>query len=383
MKSKIVTFVTVLMIVCMLGACAAPATTAAAEPVTEPAATTESAAEPAAESAAPAAESKFFKVGYAAITMNGDFFVVLADALAQGCVDNGLIEKKEDFVTLDAAWDTGKEISNMDTFIAQDYDVVFIDTTNPDTMIPMIDQATEAGIIVICVDSYVSECSRVTVCYGDNKGNGFAAGKTYADAKGPDFEIYSIMLSGIKGNIAGEERRVGMMAGVLASRLGIEKDAAFELAYKMNDDLIANNYAEYPEAKFVIAGQGWGGWSTEGIMNDANDLVVKTFGKLTTIFSEEDLMSYGGIQACEDAGVTGVDHVAAADGLKSAFEKIKAGEMFCCSLNSPVLVGQLGAKVAFEIMVEGKDPTSYPDTMTPDPICVTKENVDQYEYLAF
>lgn len=326
---------------------------------------------------------EYLKVGYAAITMNGDFFVVLANSLAQSCVDRGLIEKVEDFVTLDAAWDTGAEIKNMDTFIAQDYDVVFIDTTNPDTMIPMIDQATEAGIVVICVDSYVSECSRVTVCYGDNKGNGFAAGKTYADFKGPDFEIYSVVLSGIKGNIAGEERRVGMMAGVLASRLGVSQEEAFTLAYKMNDDLIANNYAEYPEAKFIIAGQGWGAWSTEGIMNDANDLVVKTFGKLTTMFSEEDLMSYGGIQACKDAGITGVDHVAAADGLKSAFDKVRSGELFCVSLNSPALVGQLGAQVAYEIMVEGKDPTGYPDTMTPEPVCVTIDNVDQYQDLAF
>ena len=329
------------------------------------------------------ADKEYFKVGYAAITMDGDFFVVLADSLAEGCVEEGLIESVDDFVTLDAAWDTGKEIENMDTFIAQDYDIVFIDTTNPDTMIPMIDQATEAGITVICVDSYVSECSRVTVVYGDNKGNGFAAGKTYAEAKGPDFEIYSVVLSGIKGNIAGEERRVGMMAGVLAARLGIEREEAFELAYKMNDDLIANNYAEYPEAKFIIAGQGWGAWSTEGIMNDANDLVVKTYGKLTTMFSEEDLMSYGGAQACEDAGVEGVDQVAAADGLKSAFEKIKAGEMFGVSLNSPVLVGKLAAQVAREVKVDGKDPTSYPDTMTPDPVFVTAENADEYMDLAF
>ena len=94
-------------------------------------------------------------------------------------------------------------------------------------------------------------------------------------------------------------------------------------------------------------------------------------------------MTYGAIQACEDAGVTGVDHVAAADGLKSAFERIRNGEMFCCSLNSPTLVGELAAQVAYEIEVEGADPESYPDTMSPESICVTAENVDEYEYLAF
>ncbi len=328
-------------------------------------------------------EKEYYKVGYAAITMDGDFFVTLADALAQGCADQGLIEKADDMVVLDAAWDTAAEVENMDTFIAQGYDVIFIDTTNPDTMIPLIDQATEAGITVICVDSYVSECSRVTVVYGDNKGNGFAAGKTYAEAKGDDFEIYSIMLSGIKGNIAGEERRVGMMAGVLSVRLGLDEEEAFEKAYELNDELIANNFVECPEAKLTIAGQGWGNWSTDGIMNDANDLIVKTHGKLTTTFSEEDLMSYGAIQACKDANVTGVEHVAAADGLKSAFDKIEAGEMFCCSLNSPALVGELAAQVAYEVKVEGKDPTSYPDTMTPDAICVTKDNVDEYRHLGF
>lgn len=330
-----------------------------------------------------ASAGEYLKIGYAAITMDGDFFVTLADALAQGCADKGLIENADDMVVLDAAWDTAAEVENMDTFISQQYDVVFIDTTNPDTMIPLIDQATEAGITVICVDSYVEECSRVTVVYGDNLANGFAAGKEYAEYKGDDFEIYSIMISGIKGNIAGEQRRVGMIAGVLSVRLGLEQEEAVERAYAVNDELIANNYVEVPEAKLTIAGQGWGNWSTEGIMDDANDLIVRTEGKLTTTFSEEDLMTYGAIQACEDAGVTGVDHVAAADGLKSAFERIRNGEMFCCSLNSPTLVGELAAQVAYEIKVEGADPESYPDTMSPESICVTAENVDEYEHLAF
>ena len=326
---------------------------------------------------------EYLKIGYAAITMDGDFFVTLADALGQGCADLGLIENADDMVVLDAAWDTAAEVENMDTFISQQYDVVFIDTTNPDTMIPLIDQATEAGITVICVDSYVEECSRVTVVYGANTANGFAAGKEYAEYKGDDFEIYSIMLSGVKGNIAGAQRRVGRIAGVRSVRRGRAHEAALERGQEVNDELVANNYVEVPEAKLTIAGQGWGNWSTEGIMNDANDLIVRTQGKLTTTFSEEDLMTYGAIQACEDAGVTGVDHVAAADGLKSAFEKIRNGEMFCCSLNSPTLGGELAAQVAYEIEREGADPESYPDTMSPESICVTAENVDEYEYLAF
>ena len=42
-----------------------------------------------------AGQKEYYKIGYAAITMDGDFFVTLADALAQGCADQGLIEKAD------------------------------------------------------------------------------------------------------------------------------------------------------------------------------------------------------------------------------------------------------------------------------------------------
>ena len=35
-------------------------------------------------------------------------------------------------------------------------------------------------------------------------------------------------------------------------RLGLDEEKAFEKAYEMNDELIANNYVECPEAKLTI-----------------------------------------------------------------------------------------------------------------------------------
>ena len=98
--------------------------------------------------------------------------------------------------------------------------MIFGDSTNPDDIVPLINQANAAGAQVICIDSYVNGGDKVTVVYSDNKQNGRKVGLAFAEEMG-DQEIYSIMLSGVKGNIAGEERRVGIMCGVLEARLGI------------------------------------------------------------------------------------------------------------------------------------------------------------------
>lgn len=326
-------------------------------------------------------EKKYYKVGFSTITMNGDFFVMLAKAMQDYCYEKGLVESPDDVIVLNADGDTAKEIENIDSFIVQDYDLIFVDSTNPDDVVALIDNAAAEGTTVICVDSYVNGGDKVTVVYSDNLQNGRKVGLAFAEEVG-DTAIYSIMLSGVKGNTAGEERRVGIMCGVLEARLGVSEDEAWDFAYQMNDELIKSGYAENKDAEFIIAGQGWGNWSIQDILSDANDLIVKTFGKLNTIFAENDQMLYGGMQAAEDAGITeGIYYAAAADGQKTTYDYIKEGKVVAVGENSPVMIGELAAKIAYEVLVEGADPHSYPDTVTTEAVAVTKDNVDErYEF---
>ena len=377
MKKMLALFLALLMTCCVFAGCAAGG--GSAEPSAEaPAEGTESSPAAAATEAAGEQGTKdTFKVGFSAITLNGDFFTTMASELQQACYDEGLVASPEDVLVLNANSNTADEIANMDTFIAQGYDMIFVDSTNPDDIVPLINQANAAGAQVICIDSYVNGGDKVTVVYSDNKQNGRKVGLAFAKEMG-DQEIYSIMLSGVKGNIAGEERRVGIMCGVLEARLGITEDEAWELAYQMNDELIGNGYTENTDAKFVIAGQGWGNWNIQDIMADANDLIVKTYGKLNTIFAENDQMLFGGMQAAEDAGLKeGIYYAAAADGEKKTCDYIKEGKVVAVGENSPVQIAKLAAQTAREVLVDGKDPTSYPDTVTTDAVAVTKENVDE------
>ena len=134
-------------------------------------------------------------------------------------------------------------------------------------------------------------------------------------------------------------------------------------------------------------GQGWGNWTVNDILNDANDLVVKTKDKLNTMFAENDQMLFGGMQAADDAGLTGIHYVAAADGAQEAYDYIngttecKSGEYYCTGENSPWQVAITATNIAKEILVDGKDADSYEEVTMTEAVCVTKDNVDErYEY---
>lgn len=326
-----------------------------------------------------------FKIGVAMKTQDGPYFVALAEAVQNYAAEEGLVEDASDVVVLNANMDVQAQSANFETFITDEYDVIFCDCIDPDNVIADEERATEAGIPVINIDSGVNDTEGetfVTTVYSDNKANGHACGKAYAEFMG-DKEIYSIMLSGEKGNVAGTERRQGLICGVLEARLGISEEEAWELTAEADDELLSKGSYTNEDAKFTIAGQGWGNWTVNDILNDANDLVVKTGDELNTMFGENDQMLFGGMQAAESAGLTDIYYVAAADGAKEAYDYIKgdkttsSGTYFCSGENSPVQVGKKAIEIAKEILVDGADPESYPPVSMTEAICVTADNVDE------
>ena len=67
------------------------------------------------------------------------------------------------------------------------------------------------------------------------------------------------------------------------------------------------------------------------------------------------------MQAADDAGLTGIHYVAAADGAQEAYDYIngttecKSGEYYCTGENSPWQVAITATNIAKEILVDGKD----------------------------
>ncbi|WP_163536331.1 substrate-binding domain-containing protein [Gracilibacillus sp. YIM 98692] len=316
-------------------------------------------------------------IGFAIKTQDSPYFVSLVEQIEQlGEAEGWNVD------VLDANGDTTKESNNISTFISQGKDLIFVDAIEPSAVVSSIDRAAEAGIPVINLDSGVDEeANDVTTVYSDNEQNGRLVGLEYAE-KMSDEEIKAIILSGAKGNVAGKERRTGLFTGIIEGKTGISEEEAWEEALAFDDELLSSGQAKHEEANFSVVGQGWGNWTEELGLSEAEDLITAN-QDLTTVLGENDQMVFGAITALENAGIEGVDMVAAADGAHEAFDLIKEGEYFATGLNSPTLVAEKGVEIAKEILVDGEDPKGYPEVTLTEPAAITEENVDEYYDLGF
>src|SRR5690606_6476789 len=134
-------------------------------------------------------------------------------------------------------------------------------------------------------------------------------------------------------------RRTGLFAGILEGKLGVSEEEAWKLAEEFEEELSSKGKATNEEAKFSVVGQGWGAWTEEEGLAAAEDLITAN-PDLTTVLGENDQMLFGAMTALENAGIEGVDMVAAADGAQKAFDLIKEGKYFATGLNSPYLVAE-------------------------------------------
>jgi ribose transport system substrate-binding protein len=307
------------------------------------------------------------------------YYSFLADWIKKECEANGW-----NCTVLDSNLDADREIRNMDTLITQRVKIIFLDAILSDPVVPSINRAAEAGIGVICVDTAGGQGAKlITTVYSDNKENGRMVGYAYGQKLGPASEIIAIMMSGNKGSVAGEERRTGLFAGILQSRLGLSPQAAWDAGVAFNRDLTNNGRAENAQAKFRVVGQGWGNWSRDEGLPAAEDLITAN-KNVTVILGENDDMLLGALVALQNAGLADkVDLVAAADGAKAAYDLIRQpnSRYFATGENSPAKVGIKAVEIAKEILIGGKDMWSYPAITLTEAFAVTAQNVAQhYDY---
>ena len=88
--------------------------------------------------------------------------------------------------------------------------------------------------------------------------------KTFNEKNGADTAIKGILLSGNKGSIAGEQRRQGLMAGIIMERTGCTEEEAWTAAKELDQQVISGGKGENADANFTIVGQGWGNWTENG-----------------------------------------------------------------------------------------------------------------------
>lgn len=318
-------------------------------------------------------ESKTFKVGYANKTLNNPYFVALDAALKEEVEALGW-----KYASLDADEDINKEMENMETFVSQGYDLIIINPIDSEACLQSIANAAEAGIPVIAVDNAPdSSAECITIVCSDNERNGRAVGLYTAETFG-DEPIVSVLLSGVKGAVVSQERRTGLMCGIIEQRTECSEDEAWEQAREMEQALIDKGKAYHEEADFAINGQGWGNWTADEGLPAMEDLLVAN-KDINLVLGENDNMLLGAMTAIENANMSGIKLAAAADGQKEALKLIADGtDYMATGDNSPATVSKMTLEIAVDVLENGKTADDYEDVTRTPALCYTVENAAEY-----
>ena len=288
-------------------------------------------------------------VGISMKTLNAPYFAAQEAAAKDQAAKAGC-----QVTTADAQNDMGKQIGDVEDMVSKGVNLLIINAADPQGLVPAINAAAAAGVKVVAIDSTVDPKAKyITLIQSSNDQNGFQVGQWLAQAT-PGKALKIALLSGDKGNVVGQERRLGVFRGLVEGQL-------------VHDGKVG----------FTVVGQGWGGWTHEGGLKAMEDLLV-AHPDINVVLGENDSMVLGARKALEAAGkLNDVLLVAAADGQKEALQLIQEGQYGATGLNDPALIARTAVDVGMKAL-DGSLPADFPkiDLTTPD--AITKDNVAKY-----
>jgi len=200
--------------------------------------------------------------------------------------------KMEVFVA-DGRGDAATQTGQVDDLIARGIDVLIISPADAAALAGAVDRATAAGIKVIAADRSVQ--TTVSSYVGaDNVDTGLVAGKA------------AVEILGGKGNVV-------ELAGSLGASPTIDRAKGFRDAIAGSEiKIIDSQSGDYDRAKGLKV---------------MEDLLQKYGpGEINLVFTHNDQMSFGAIQAIKEAGRENEIKVVGVDGEAAALDAIKAGE---------------------------------------------------------
>ncbi len=321
------------------------------------------------------ADSRSVKIGFAIKSTGSSFYQALATGVQNACKERGW-----ECTVLNADMDITKEQENVETLIGQQVDALLLDAIDPLGAVALVKAAVAAGVPVIEVDAPIDASAEVvTTVYNNNTTTAFMVGKYIPQFFADDELISSVVLSGGKGNTGGTERRQGMVAGIIAERMGLSEEEAWSEAAKFDEDLIANGHAFHEGANLEIRGQAYCNWLASDGLDGMEDLLVAN-PDINCLLSENDDMALGAQKAITAAGKDNQIQVfCAADGSKEGYLQLRDNPQWrVIGENSPPKVGALAVEIAGQVVLEGKTANDFDAVVMTEANIVTSDTVNDF-----
>ena len=303
-------------------ATAAPAkpASAAASPAAagSPSASPVSAASPAAAAPLPtvgkAPAGK--KIGLALSTLNNPFFVSLRDG-AQKAADQAGIQ----LVVADGANDSARQADEIANFITQQLNVMLVNPTDSDAVIPSVQKANDAKIPVIALDRASNGGTVASFIASNNIVAGRDAAQLLLEAVPEGAKV--AMLVGVPGASAARDRGQGF-TDALADKTMNSKGVT----------LVTQQVANFDRGQALNVMQN----------------ILTANPDIAGVFCQNDEMALGAVQAIKARNLTGNVAIVGIDGSPDAITAIKDGDMYATVAQQPDIMGQLGVASAVEIL---------------------------------
>lgn len=278
---------------------------------------------------------KGIKIGFSSKDNSDQFVKQIADAAQEEAKALGV-----DLIMNDAGGDVNKQISDVETLIAQGVDAIIVIPQSVEGSAPVVEKCNEANIPIIIDNGDIADENYTAFVGCTDQESGEILGQWFVDNLKEGAKV--CILEGPMG----QSGQVGRYAGF--EKVGVLK-------------------------KFEVLACQTANWKRDEAMALAEDWIT-TYGKdLEAIICENDDMAIGAMSACQAANRNDII-IGGVDGLEEAVQAVKEGRQGISVLQDSTGQGKVGVDVAVQAAL--KKPVPY-DTRIPFR-AITKENVDAY-----
>jgi ABC-type sugar transport system substrate-binding protein len=262
-----------------------------------------------------------YKVGFACMTLAYTWMTYAYQAI----VDEAAKYDEIELVVENAQGDAAAQVAIMENFVAQGFDAIIVNPLNVDVLVPVIEEAAAAGIVVCTFDrrAFNQESTIFHVGADDIFGGRLA------------LEYVASKLDGVG--------KIVHILGELGSSPAINREIG-----------IKEQLAHYPNLEIVYEQSGR--FSPDEGLRVMEDAITATGGDFDAVICANDDSALGAIQAMIDAGIDFDDVIVVGyDGVPGGLNALIAGELDA-TIQYPVEMARLAMEQLATYLIEGTLP---------------------------
>lgn len=232
------------------------------------------------------------RIGVCYCMLSAPAVKVMAEGVNAKAAEYGM-----ELIELDAEFDATKQTDQMSSLISQGVDGIVLNPVDAVSIVSVVKQAYEAGIPVVMASMDIDESGReyvVSYSGADDYDVGYNAGEKLAEALGGEGQV--AIIEGQAGTSATTRRTEGFEDAVADTEI----------------EVVAKLAADFDTAKAMAA---------------TEDLLTR-YPDIDGIFSQDDTMCVGVVQAMKSMGYTGEDvAVVSYNGSQNGYDMVKNGDI--------------------------------------------------------